>query len=90
MPAVEAGQGIHQVAEIQGEQPVPVSAVKPQAAPNASTAPSRPVEQSQPKRANPVWIRSIIASGRQGIGAVCKASSATGGPAPSPMSCRRS
>jgi hypothetical protein len=46
-PAVEAGRGIHHVAEIPGEQPVPVSAVKPQAAPNASTAPAWSAEQPQ-------------------------------------------
>ena len=44
-----------------------------------------PPNSRSPRRANPIWIRRIIASGRQGIGVVCKASSATAGPAPSPI-----
>ena len=76
MPAVEAGQAIHPVAEIQGEQPVPVSAVRPQVAPKASPTPSRPAEQSQPKASesslDPEYYRERAAGYRRRLQSIIR------------------
>jgi hypothetical protein len=76
MPAVEAGQATHQVADTQGEKPVPVSAVKPQAAPIASAAPSRPAEQSQPKASesslDPEYYRERAAGYRRRLQSIIR------------------
>lgn len=44
-PAVEVGQGTHQVTEVQGEQPAPVSEARPQATPKAPPVASQLDEQ---------------------------------------------
>ena len=76
MPADEAGQGIHQVTETQGEQPVPVSAAKPQAAPKASPAPSRPAEQPQPQASesdlDPSYYRERAAGYRRRLQSIIR------------------
>jgi hypothetical protein len=46
MPVVVVEQDMPQAAAVQGEQSVPVSAVKPEAAPKASPAPTQPAEQT--------------------------------------------
>jgi hypothetical protein len=76
MPAADAGQGIHQVAEIQDEQPVPVSAVKPQAAPKATPAPSRLAEQPQPQASesslDPSYYRERAAGYRRRLQSIIR------------------
>ena len=76
VPAVEAGQAIHPVAEIQDEQPVPASAVAPQVAPKASSTPSRPAEQSQPKASesslDPEYYRERAAGYRRRLQSIIR------------------
>ena len=76
MPAGEAGQSIHQVAETQGDQPVPVSAVKPQAAPKAPPVPLQPAEQSQPQTSesdlDPLYYRERAAGYRRRLQSIIR------------------
>ena len=63
MPAVEAGQGIHQVAisrraTVRGER-----GAQALGGSNTSTAPSRSAEKSQPQTSESSSIRILIASG---------------------------